>query len=446
MFNGFGERVFYCAAVGFLSILVALTACSSTPIVPTRAPPTPDGNDRALAPTPTVTELRTVPASPTSGPMLGATKTITLTIWAPEEFAPEAANGGPLLQRQIEEFSRAHPDIVVNFVLKSHYGKGGLLDFMLKVQALVPARLPDMIVIDSREMDAAAKAELLQPLDHDLPAGAFADLLPPAQQLAQYEGQWLGLPVMLDVQHLVYNKQVVRTPPANWDQLLAGSGVFMFAAADDDPFLFQYLENRGRLAIIRPSTPLDIGVTTAVLSFYQRARAANLVPDTVFAIKTRAEAWQAFADGQAPLAQVSASDYIAGRGSVANASYAALPTQDGASTTLVNSWNYAIVTKDESRHAAAAEFLNWINEPSRLAQWATEAHAVPARRSAFAFAISPPEYGDFLLKLLDAGIVAPTFAQRASYQSAWHTALDTVLRGQATPSEAAQRAAQLFMP
>ncbi len=446
MFNGLGERVFFRAAVVFIMILLGLTACYGTPVAPTPPTSTPRGSDRLLTPTPTAAETSSPAVSPTRTPLLSATKTITLTIWAPEEFAPEAANGGQVLQRQIDEFTRAHPDIAVNFVLKSRSGKGGLLDFMLKVQSLIPARLPDLIVIDSREMDAAAKAELLQPLDHDLPSGALADLVPPAQQLAKHEGQWLGLPVTLDVQHLVYNKQLVRTPPANWNQLLTGSALFAFPADDDDAFLFQYLENHGRLPVTRQIVPLDLGVTTAVLSFYQRARAANLVPDRVFAITTPSEAWQAFADGQAPLAQVAAGDYVAGREQVANTSFAPLPTQDGAATTLVSSWNYAILTSDEERHQAAADFLNWINEPSRLAQWATAAHAIPARRSAFAFAVSPPEYGDFLLKLLDAGIVAPTFAQRAPYQSAWHTALQTVLRGQATPSEAAQRAVQQLAP
>jgi ABC-type glycerol-3-phosphate transport system substrate-binding protein len=295
-------------------------------------------------------------------------------------------------------------------------------------------------------MDAAAKAELLRPLDHDLPAGAFADLLAPAQQLAKYQGAWLGLPVTVDAPHLVYDSKTVRTPPAQWDQLLGGGTPWAFAVDDDDVFLFQYLENHGRLASARQSVPLDIGVMTSVLSFYQRARAANLIPDSVFAAKDTGEVWQAFAAGQTALAQVEASDFVAGHANVPNAGFAPLPTQDGASTTLVSSWNYAIITSDGARHAAAAEFLNWLDEPSRLAQWAAAAHAVPARRSAFAFAVNPPEYGDFLLKLLEAGIVAPTFAQREPYQTAWHTALQTVLRGQAAPSEAAQRAAQVVAP
>src|SRR5207247_8018626 len=104
--------------------------------------------------TPTATATRApdqVPFSTTLTPGLGATRTITLTIWAPEEFAPGTTRSGQVLQRQLDEFSHAHPDITLNFVLKNRYGPGGLLDFLLKVQSLVPGRLPDLVLMDSRE-------------------------------------------------------------------------------------------------------------------------------------------------------------------------------------------------------------------------------------------------------------------------------------------------------
>ncbi len=437
-----GEHVSCHTAVGFSLLLLVLTACSSAPLVPTP----PAGGEQLRAPTPTATELRSLPDSPTRVPAIEASQIVTLTIWTPEEFSPEAAQGGQALQRQVEAFTRAHPDVAVNFVLKNRYGQGGLLDFLIKVQALVPDRLPDLVLMDSREVDVAAQARLLQPLDQDLPSGAFADLLPPAQKLAMHNGQWLTLPLTLDLQHLAYNTKVVREPPATWDQLLKGGAPFAFPADDDDAFLFQYLENHGRISSSPEPTPLNVSVATSVLTFYQRARGANLVPDSVLSLKTAHDAWSIFAEGQVPLAQVEASDYLAEHGRVPNAGFAPLPTQDGASTTMVNGWNYAIVAADPRRHVAAAEFLEWINEPSRLADWATSAQLVPARRSAFALSVAPREYGDFLLSLLESAIVAPTFADRVPYAAAWHSALQAVLRGQSTPGEAASRAAQGIAP
>ncbi len=434
-----GNALIRNAAYILLFLLIILTACNSQ-----TASPTPLLKASPPAPTPALANAS--PAPPTYVPTVQAASAITLTVWAPEEFTTEAAQGGQVLQQQIEAFASEHPTIHVNYVLKSSYGQGGLLDFLLQVQSLVPARLPDIVVLDSREVDAAANAELLQPLEQDLPAGAMVDLLPPAQKLARYAGHWLVLPWTLDVEHLAYNKQAVAAPPSTWDKMLASDATLAFAGDDDEAFLFQYLQNHGRLPVVKQSSPLDVSVITAVLTFFQKARAANLVPDSALAIKSAHDVWPLFADGQTPLAEVDASDYLANGARVANAGYAPLPTQDGSASALVSSWNYAIVTSDPERHAAAAELLDWLDDPARLAEWAGAAHLIPARRSAFVQAVAPSDYADFLRNLIANGLVAPTFAERAPYEAGWHSALQAVLRGQSTPSEAAVKAAQAPAP
>ncbi|MGE5138693.1 MAG: hypothetical protein ACM3JD_04465, partial [Rudaea sp.] len=119
-----------------------------------------------------------------------------------------------------------------------------------------------------------------------------------------------------------------------------------------------------------------------------------------------------------------------------------LPTSDGKPATIVNSWNYAIVATDPAHRAAAGQLLSWLDDPARLAEWTNAAQLVPARRSALSASSIPQDYADFLRGLLDSGMAAPTLSQRAPYEAGWHTALQSVLRGQATPSEAALRAAQ----
>lgn len=427
-------------------VFAGSVACSPSPLVASPTAPTLPNIGLSRTPDSVATISPAPPTSETSTPSIDASQAITLTVWAPESMSPEAAQGGAVLQKQVEAFSQANPAVRVSFVLKSPYGTGGLIDFLTKVQQLVPERLPDLVAIDSREVDVAARAELLQPLDRDLPSGAFADLFPPAQSLAKFGGEWVSMPLTLDLQHLAYNTRVVSTPPAAWDDLLKGSATFGFPADDDDAFLFQYLESRGRIADSPQPAPLNLSVTTSVLTFFQKARAANLVPDGVLSVKTVHDVWPVFAEGQVALAQVEASDYIAEHAHVPNTGFAPLPTQDGQGTTLVSAWNYAIITQDPRRHAAAAAFLNWVIEPSRLGEWAAAAQVVPARRSAFAVSVAPREYGDFLLKLLDTGFVAPTFSERAAYSSSWHSALQAVLRGQATPGEAALRATQALAP
>lgn len=443
-FSGLG-RLFGSSSVVLLLIL-ALLGCSPVPLLATPNPPTVDAAARTVLPESTARPSSPVTPLASRIPSLDASETITLTVWAPEEMSPEAAQGGAVLRRQVDAFTQANAGIRVRFVLKSAHGTGGLMDFLTKVKELVPDRLPDIIVIDSRELDTAAREGLLQGLDQDFPSGSFADLFPPVQSLAKYRGEWLSMPVAVDVQHLAYNTKTVATPPATWDDMLKGSATFAFPADDDDAFLYQYMENQGRIADSAQPSPLNLSVTTSVLTFYQRARTANLVPDSVLSVKTVHDVWPVFAEGQVALAQVEASDYIAEHGRVPNSGYAPLPTQDGEASTLVSAWNYAIITPDTKRHAAAAAFLDWVDEPSRLGEWAAAAQVIPARRSAFALSVAPQAYGDFLLKLLETGIVAPTFSERQAYSSSWHAALQSVLRGQSTPGEAALRAAQALAP
>ncbi|MGE5140462.1 MAG: extracellular solute-binding protein [Rudaea sp.] len=365
-----------------------------------------------------------------------------MTVWAPEALSPEASKGGQILQRQLEEFSQSAPGVRVNYVLKNPYAQGGLVDFLLQVQALVPSRLPDVVVIDSTQLDTVDKAQLLQPLDRDLPAGAMADLFSPAQKLARVDGRWVALPITVDVQHLAFNKEIVAKPPTTWENTISSGGSFAFPAVGDDAFLFQYLENGGRFTTGRQPGALDASVISSVLTYFEQARAAKLVPDSTLGIKTTHDVWPLFASGQVALAQVEASDFWSGMDRLPNAGYAALPTRDGREASFVATWNLAIVTSDPVRHAAAAKLLNWLNEPSRLSEWATAARVIPARRSAFVNAVTPTDYADFLRRLIEAGIVAPSLAERAPYSTGWRTALQAVLRGQSTPAEAASKAAQ----
>ena len=87
-----------------------------------------------------------------------------------------------------------------------------------------------MVVLVRVRPSPGAVAQLLEDLRLDAHGalhlqGGMADvvslqenLLDPAQQLAEYQGQWLAQPLTLNVEHLVYNTRFVRTPPATWDQ------------------------------------------------------------------------------------------------------------------------------------------------------------------------------------------------------------------------------------
>lgn len=394
----------------------AITQSATASTVPSEAAPA-----TRLAPVP-------VPAA-TTGKLL-------LTVWAPEELSPSAPRGGEVLRNQIADFEAAHNGIGLTYAVKAAHGKGGLADFVLQVNDLVPERLPDVIVIESRELEPLARAGLIQPLSRDFPAGVFLDLFAPAQVLASDNGVYTNLPVVVDTEQLMYDSRLVTIPPATWDQLIASASHIAFSADSTDVFLFHYLENGGVLPA-SPGAGLSQAVVETVLAYYQRLRREQLLSDNAIGLRTSGDVMPLFESGQVPLAQVSASDWLAKRALLPDAGIAAVPTHDGRATAWVTAWSYAVLTRDPARAQAAVEYIAWMNDPARVAEWASSAQRVPARKSAFAAALGSTKYVDLLWLCLENGIAAPSFQAQQRYLGSLHAALQAVLRGQLSPQVAA---------
>lgn len=424
---------------GFLiGVILILSACGGTSSPQPTPQPTPTGS-------PTSPSSRNIPPPATTRlpfePDIAASGAVTLTVWAPDDFVPGPSAAGQVLQNQIAEFKETHPGVGVVYEQKARYGKGGLVDFMLQVNDLVPNRLPDVAVVDSRELDVLRNARLLQPLSHDLPSGVFSDLFGSAQKIAAGDGSWVDLPASLEVDQLSYDSSAVEQAPSTWDAVIAGKQPFLFAVSDTEVFLFHYLENGGTLSP-RTQPALDVSVMATVLSYYSKLKSAKLLPDAALGLKTTDEVWQPFSLAQAPLAQVRAKDYLSETTHGGNSGVAAIPTRDGRATTLAHSWSYVVLAIEPRRHAAAVQLMEWLNDPARIGEWANALRIIPARKSAFPNAIQPGPFADLMVAILDDAIVSPTFDEQAPYLAAWQDAIQTVLRGELAPADAAARAAQ----
>jgi ABC-type glycerol-3-phosphate transport system substrate-binding protein len=378
---------------------------------------------------------------PTGNTTPNASQPIVLTLWVPEEFATGAERGGDILEKQIAEFQTAHPNVKLNYVLKAPYGKGGIVDWLMQLNELMPDRLPDAAIVDSRELDQLEKLGLLHSLNRDLPSGAYWDLFPPAQRIARRNGQWNNQPLTLDTEHLVYDSRRVSLPPPSWQAVLTDTTQFAFAADSTETFLFHYLENGGSLDP-RDHPAQDAAVMQAILDYYQRARVNGNLNENTAVMKSAREVMPLFVSGQTPMAQVRARDFLLERERIPNGLAASIPTRDGRTTTLASSWSFVILSNDQAVHNAATEYLAWMIDPVRLGEWANAARMIPAGKSAFAQAIQAPEYADLLWTLFQDALVAPSFAQQMPYAEAWHNAVTAVLNGQLAPDDAAFRAVQ----
>lgn len=421
-------------------LLFWLVACGTT-----NSPlPSPASETTALF-TPAATAPAVVSATPSPAPRVGSTpdasQPIGLTIWVPEEFATGAERGGDVLETQIVEFQATHPNVKLNYVLKAPYGKGGMVDWLSQLHDLMPDRLPDAAIVDSRELDALEKLGLLQPLNRELPSGAYWDLFPPAQTIARHSGQWNNQPLVLETELLVYDVRRIASPPPSWQEVLTDTTQFAFAADSTETFLFHYLQNGGSLDPTAHPV-LDASVMQTILDYYQKARAMGTLNENTAVMKSAREVMPLFLSGQAPMAQVRARDFLIERERLPNARAAPIPTRDGYTTALVSGWSFVILSTDPAKNDAVTMYLEWMIDPARMGAWSGAARMIPASKSAFAQSIQLPEDAEVVWKLVESGLVAPSFSEQAPYAGAWHSAVAAVWSGQLEPDDAAFRAIQ----
>lgn len=366
---------------------------------------------------------------------MAMTDAITLTLWTTEDFAPSNTPSGKILKTYFDAFAAAHPNLSIEPVLKKASGKGGILDFLLTTQAVAPALLPDLVVLDLAELPLAAEPGILQSFDGWLPPEIGADYFAVANRAARFQNQWIAIPFALDAQHLIYNKNIVKKPPKTWDDFYRQKQQILLPLANDEAFLVQY-------ASIAPfdenPAKVDWATTTLVLNFIKRSRDLGLLYDSSLNAKSAEELWSPFEAGQVTLAQISTSRFLAEQWRLPQASFAALPTRDGKPATVVNGWAFALVTKDPARQAAATRLIQWLAQNERIAPWLRAARRLPASRALLPIIVDDAEYAAFLREELDHAVYLPRTPANLKLADAWRTAMANVWKAQVTPEDAAR--------
>ncbi len=371
---------------------------------------------------------------PTRTP-IATTGAITLTLWTTEDFAPGNTPSGKILKTYFDAFATANPNLSIEPVLKKAAGKGGLLDFLLTTQAVAPALLPDLVVLELADVPLAAEPGILQSFDGWLPPEIGADHFAVANRAARFQNQWIAIPFALDAQHLVYNKNVVKKPPKTWDDFYRQKQQILLPLANDDAFLVQY-------ASIAPfdenPAKVDWATTTLVLNFIKRSRDLGLLYDASLNAKSVEELWTPFEAGQVTLAQIPASRFLNEQWRLPQAGFTALPTRDGKPATVVNGWALALVTKDPARQAAATRFIQWLTQNERMAPWLRAARRLPPSRALLPLIVEDAEYAAFLREELDHAVYLPRTPANLRLAEAWRAAMANVWKAQVTPEDAAR--------
>ncbi|MGD2177576.1 MAG: extracellular solute-binding protein [Anaerolineae bacterium] len=412
--------------------VLALIGCEGptlTPIsvLPTATPP---------APVPTLTPTPT--AEPT--PMI-----VTLELWLPEELDPYGeAEGSQILAQQLSEFSDAYANLQVEVVVKRAQGRGGLIDFMRTARDAVPAVLPDLVVLDAADLRTVAGSELVQPLDDFLAPSAADDRFPFATAMGRVEGQTAGAMLGVDMQHLAYRPALFDSPPITWTQVISAPASFLFPAGGydgrvNDATLIQYLGTGGKLTDAEGNPSLDEEAMIEVFDFYTRCITNTVIAPTQVLTATHVDqVWERFKEGTGGMTVVRAGRYWL----EANETMAAapIPTKNGQPISIARGWALAIVTRDPARQDFAMLLLEWLTAPDHNALWTQAAGYLPVRRSALRLWDVSEEERTVLRDLLEAAMPPPRPAVMEAIGPPMQKALESLLKGRATPREAAASA------
>lgn len=429
-----GDRRLIVAALLLLGAATALLiGCDLPGSQPTALPGAPTDTPRPSEPTPVPTAV--TPSAP---------PTLTLTIWTTEVLSPtQAITSSQILARQATDFEAAHPDVRLNFVLKKPYGKGGVLDYLLSTQAVVPDLLPDLAILDVNELGTAVQAGLVQPLDDLVPAGLVADLYPFAREACTFDGRLYGLQLWSDLDHLVYNTGKMTVPPSSWPGVLSNPRPYIFPAGGqsglvNDAFLIQYLAVRPWPPELDGDEPfVDEDSLIAVLQFYQDGASRGIFPAEILTYHSTDDCWRAYLAGEAAMAQVSASRYLAERHRAQGSAVAPIQGIDGPAAAISRGWVLVLVTSDAFRQSPAVEFMTQWLAPDTNAAWSRAAGYLPTRQAALADRGPDDGYDYFTHQQLLLAQPRPRLENYTQVAAALQEAVANVLSGAATPEEAA---------
>jgi ABC-type glycerol-3-phosphate transport system substrate-binding protein len=433
-----------CWHLGLLVLAVSsLTGCgllrsgdkqTATPPTAT-APPTAIGTSPGL-PLPGTTPL--APVNDTS---------LTLVMWTTEDYAPNSETGGGLqLMEQIQTFKQER-EVNIDVILKKRSSAGGLLDFLTTASVAAPSVLPDLVTLSASDLYRAAQAGLLQPLDGLLSPQLLDDQFDFATELTHVQGATMGVLYQADLQHLVYDSTVIAQAPRSWNDLYDSGASFVFAsgAGMNDVILIQYLSLGGKLVNESGQPSLDIEQLTQALEFFQQALDKGIIPPAVLDLTDASIAWAIYRIGEAGMAQVPASIYLADRAGLSSAGFGPVPLQITGTTTVGNGWVLAIVTQDPERQRMTAELIEHLLSPENNGAWTLKTGRLPARYASLQAWDENDPYLPFIRDLLAQASPAPNPDLAAAIGAPLAEALAQVLNKQATPADAAQTAVEAVL-
>lgn len=395
------------------------------------------------SPTPLPSVLPPLP-SVTSPPPISVATPMTITVWMAADFAPT----GEDLGRELEQFEATSLMVSVVIQRKAMEGKGGLESLLAAAAQVAPSVVPDVAIVNAAQATALAQKGLTRPWQDLLPPNLEQDLFPLARQLGYYAEQRIGVPLALDVQHLVYNVDKVTEAPLLWRDVLTSEALYLFPTAGkgeaQDTLLIQYMGAGGRLSDEEGSPLLEEEPLGTALARYQGLRIAGVIPAEALQLESLADCWPAYLSGRIGIVHVWASDYLMHRADLRHTSFAPIPVAGEATVTIGRGWLMVLLSQDPGRQERAARLVGWWLTPKHTAALCQATGWLPPGHAAFAQWQGEDQYFPFLRGLLEVAVLRPDLP--SLWADALSEAADQVLRGELAFGDAAAQVMAVVSP
>ncbi len=392
---------------------------------------TPIALSQTAMPTEQVTETTPTPAPPPT----------ELTIWLPAEMDPgKETQAATLFQARLDTFAAEH-GITVNVRLKNLNGPAGLLDAITAAAAAAPDVLPDLVVLQRKDLETAALKSLVQPLDALTTIVDGEDWFPYARNLGLIQNVVYGIPFVGDPLTLVYDAEMETPPQSNWASIATNEGnIAIFADDSQAAFMLTLYLSLGGLVEDNQRHPiLEVSPLTRALQVLKEANQKNKILPGSLQFTNENQVWEAFDEKNANMAVVSTSRLLRamqiGRDNLPE------PAIRETSLTLATGWVYAVATPKTERQTLAVALAEFLTEPGFLSSWSEAIGRVPVRPSSLASWKSDTYKLGFTL-LSNAAVMVPSNEVMASIAPVLREATMLILKDNADPGETARQAVE----
>lgn len=361
-----------------------------------------------------------------------------LTIWAPAALAGGTQAGvEQIIATAIDDFAQHYAGQTVELVLKADEGQASLLNYVRSAQRVAPAILPDLLLLDARQIWQVAELGLAQPLTPTQLAERDG-FYPFAWDAVRIHDRYYGVPYFAAPVHLVYNPQMVATAPTTWPEVIASGQQFAFAGGGsggyaDDWLLLQYLNAGGELG--RGNT-VRLEALARLFAALDQGRTAGTLPPEVLTYSSDKALWTALVAGNVAMVNVPANVYLSERAAGDPFAVAPVPGIDSEGQTIAEVYAFIILTDDNERRTRALALIDYLLAPEVQGAWAYAVNWLPARSEAFKVWPANDEYMLFAQQLLKEAISLPGERSLADLARRLQQATASVMSGELTPDAA----------